>query len=107
MNPQKQKVTLTDVYTKLEQMERAIKFMVLEETEQLTQEKSIKMEENQVISLLNKQVTLLFDNITDWKKYIWDNCPFRKTNESGKTIDFICQKTKNKCRYNDCFRNRK
>jgi hypothetical protein len=100
-------VTLKDIYVKLEQMERAIKFLVLEETEALTQEKSIKMGENQVLSLLNKQVSLLFDNIVDWKKYIWDNCPFRKTNEGGKTIDFVCMKTKNKCRYTDCFRNRR
>jgi len=102
----KMPITNQDIYKKLEQIEKSINILAQEESEQLVEEKRIKFEEGKVMGILNKKVALQFDNIIDWKRFVWDSCPYRKTHEKEKMVDFICKKTSNKCRFQDCFRNR-
>jgi hypothetical protein len=100
------KITNEQIYKKLERIDKVLAVLNREEIAVLKAEKKIKMEEGALLKILNKNISLQFDNIIDWKRYIWDNCPYRKSHEKGKEIDFFCKKTSNKCRYADCFRNR-
>ena len=105
------KVTNETLYKKLQQIHKDIKELKNEETDYnsriIQEESKIIIEEAKLIKLLDKDIHVQFENIIDWKNYIWDNCPFRQALEKNKEIDFFCKKTQNKCRFDDCFRNRK
>lgn len=104
-------VTNDKIYRKLQQMHKEIKELKDEESvfnnRIINEESKIMVEEAKLIKLLDKDINLQFENIIDWKNYIWDTCPYRKAIEKNKEIDFICKKTHNKCRFDDCFRNRR
>jgi hypothetical protein len=99
-------VTNEDIMKRLDKIEKLLRTVEKEEVRQLRYESTIKMEEGQLKTILNKKVNVQFDNITDWKRYIWDNCELRKSHSQDKKIDFYCMKTGNLCRFMDCFRNR-
>jgi regulator of replication initiation timing len=101
------KITNETIYKRLNQIYADIKILKNEETELLKEETKIELEEGKLMKLLDKEVDLQFDNIIEWKNYIWDTCPYKKALEKNKEIDFICKKTGNKCRFQDCFRNKK
>jgi hypothetical protein len=94
------------IYKMLDKIQRDLRILKKEETEVLKEESKIVMEEGKLLGLLNKNVSLQFSNIIDWKHYVWDTCEYKRPVEKNKEIDFICRKTGNKCRYQDCFRNR-
>jgi hypothetical protein len=95
-----------EIYKMLEKIQKDIRVLNKEESEVLREESKIVLEEGKLMGLLNKKVNLQFDNIIDWKHFIWDICEYKKPIEKNKEIDFICKKTGNKCRFQDCFRNR-
>jgi hypothetical protein len=99
-------ITNKQVYKKLEEIHKDIKLLQRAESEVLQDELKIMASEGELMTTLSKQVPLQFTSIVDWKRYIWDNCEFRKPLEKSKEIDFICGRTANKCRYADCFRNK-
>jgi hypothetical protein len=101
------------VYKMLEKIQQDINLLRKEETEVLKEETQVLKEEGKIVmkegklmGLLNKKVNLQFDNIIDWKHFIWDTCEYKRPIEKNKEIDFICKKTGNKCRFQDCFRNK-
>ncbi len=100
-------VTNDQIYKKLESIEKSIDALKAEEKEVLKEESHIVMEESKLLGLLNNKVELQFENIIEWKSYVWDSCEYKKSAEKNNKIDFICKKTGNKCRFLDCFRNRK
>ena len=101
------KITNEQIYRKLGQLQKDLKKLKEEETEVLKEETQIVMEEDKLMKLLDKSVDLQFDSIVEWKTYVWDTCPYKKPIEKNKEIDFLCKKTGNKCRFSDCFRNKK
>ncbi len=101
------KITNAHIYKKLDQIQKALNRIQEEESEVLKEETKIVMEETQLLKLLDKNVDLQFESIIDWKNFIWDSCPYKKPIEKSKEIDFYCKKTGNKCRFADCFRNKK
>ena len=101
------KITNEQIYEKLEKIQKEVSRLKQEESEVLKEEAQIAVEESKLMKLLDKDVDLQFSNIIDWKNYIWDSCPYRKSIEKNKEIDFLCKKTGNKCRFQDCFRNKK
>ena len=55
--------------------------------------------------LLKQRRVKKFDNIIDWKKFIWDNCPNKEQRITKKDIEFNCKILKDACEFEKCPRN--
>jgi hypothetical protein len=49
----------------------------------------------------NRQYT----EVEEWRSHVWENCPHRKEDNESEEIDFICEKTKKSCTFDDCPEN--
>jgi hypothetical protein len=72
-----------------------------------TEEKKIESEEEKELKELDETVNLEFDNPEDWRKYIWETCPFKQEKSEGEEIDFFCKKSNSACRFEKCPLNKK
>ena len=77
----------------------------LDKIESLLQ--TISKEEEKELKELDETINLEFDNPEDWRKYIWEACPFKKEKAEGEEIDFICKKHNDPCRFEGCPLNKK
>lgn len=78
----------------------------LDRIEKLVQDVS-KEEETELKELDESNLNLEFNNAEDWRKYIWESCPFKKERSEGDEIDFFCKKQDAPCRFEGCPLNRK
>jgi len=68
----------------------------------------IESEEKKELEELDESgINLEFNNPEDWRKYIWENCPFKKEKSEGGEIDFFCKKQDSPCRFEGCPLNKK
>jgi len=95
-----------DIYKKLDDIHKLIITLKKEEEQVIQEEHKIEMEEEKLIDILGKEVNRQFDNIMDWKNYIWEACEYKKSVVKADKIDFICKKTGKTCRFIDCFKNK-
>ncbi len=95
-----------EIYKKLEEIHKSVNELKTEEEQVITGEHRIEMEEEKLMELLGKQVNREFDNIMDWKRYIWENCGYKKSVIKDNKIEFVCKKTNKSCRFIDCFKNK-
>ena len=77
------------------------------------EEKAILDKENQIrttgdalLGMLGEHMPRKFENILEWKKYIWEGCSYKKSSVSDKTIDYSCTKLGGRCRFEPCPMNR-
>ncbi len=69
-------------------------------------EKDIKkMEKNMKKLLKQKIVKRRFDDILEWKQFIWDNCRYKKQVEGKSEVDYICKKMDKACNFINCPQN--
>jgi len=68
---------------------------------------TISKEEEKELKELDETVNLEFNNIEDWRKYIWDSCPFKKEKSEGEEMDFFCKKQDAPCKFDGCPLNKK
>ena len=72
------------------------------------EEQKIESEEEKALKELKKSgINLEFNNPEDWRKYIWEGCPFKKEKLEGEEIDFFCKKQDNTCKFEGCPLNKK
>ena len=95
-----------EIYKKLEEIHRAVNELKNEEEQVIAEEHMIEIEEKKLMELLGKQVNREFDNIMDWKRYIWEKCEYKKSVIKDNKIEFLCKKTSKSCRFIDCFKNK-
>lgn len=98
--------TNQELYQKLDEIHTLLLEIKEEEEEVIAEEHKIVMEEEKLMELLGKKVNKEFDNISDWKRYVWENCEHKKSLVNQDKIDFVCKKTKKSCRFIDCFKNK-
>ncbi|MBD3204683.1 hypothetical protein GF327_10410 [Candidatus Woesearchaeota archaeon] len=66
-------------------------------------ENKIEKKENQIEELINKKiVSRKYNDILDWKKYVWDGCEYKVKKEANKEINFVCKKLKKICNFTSC-----
>ncbi|MBN1502564.1 hypothetical protein JW930_03400 [Candidatus Woesearchaeota archaeon] len=46
-----------------------------------------------------------FEDVAEWKQFIWDQCPHRKEKATREEIDFWCDILNAPCEFQDCPRN--
>ncbi|MBW2972746.1 hypothetical protein KY359_06960 [Candidatus Woesearchaeota archaeon] len=63
---------------------------------------TITKEEEQELKELDETINLEFNNAEDWRKYIWESCPFKTEKTEGEEIDFFCKKQNAACRFEGC-----
>ena len=95
-----------DIYQKLEKMHLLLKLVQKEEGQIVQEEFKVEIEEEKLMEILGNEANKKFNNILDWKNYVWENCEFKKTTMKQNRIDFICNKTGKSCRFVDCFKNK-
>lgn len=95
-----------ELYKKLEEIHELLRVVQKEEEEIMREEFKVEVEEEKLIELLGKNINREFDNLLDWRNYIWESCEFKKPKMEDKVIDFLCKKTGKSCRFEDCFKNR-
>ncbi|MBS3164210.1 hypothetical protein J4439_02155 [Candidatus Woesearchaeota archaeon] len=81
---------------------------VIEEEERIItlKEEQLKRTEDALLKLLGERIPRKFDNILDWKRYIWEGCPHKKGEAKDKVIDYWCTKLNAACRFDPCPLNR-
>ena len=86
-------VTNEDIMAKLDQIEKLVQ--------------KVSKEEEKELKELDETVNLEFNNIEDWRKYIWESCPFKQEKSEGEEIDFFCKKQNKPCKFEGCPLNKK
>ncbi len=66
-----------------------------------------KEEEKELNELDESGINLEFSDPEEWRKYIWESCPFKKERSGGEEIDFFCKKQDKPCRFEGCPLNKK
>lgn len=99
-------ITNEELYKKLEEIHKVMLELKKDEEIVIAEEHKIEMEEEKVIELLGRKINKEFDNISDWKRYVWENCEYKRSKTEKNIIDFKCQKTGTVCRFIDCFKNK-
>ncbi|MBW2971017.1 hypothetical protein KY320_02550 [Candidatus Woesearchaeota archaeon] len=99
-------ITNEQIMEKLLQLEKQLSKLLAEEDQILKEEEEIEkdsrkveLEEEKLLEILSSQINKRFDNIVDWKRFIWDECELRKSVLKDKQIDFYCKKTGSFCRF--------
>jgi len=95
-------VTNQDIMDKLNHIEQLIVKVSQQEDEELVEEKKIEADEERELKELDETVNLEFNNPEDWRRYIWDTCPFKKEQSKKGEIDFFCKKQNGACRFEGC-----
>ncbi|MFH1064228.1 MAG: hypothetical protein V1729_04055 [Candidatus Woesearchaeota archaeon] len=89
-----------DEEKKIEQEEHKIE---KEEEETLETEKKLEaQEEKELKEIADSNINLEFENMDDWRMYIWDGCEFKKAKTEGDEMDFFCTKRNALCRFDGC-----
>jgi hypothetical protein len=66
------------------------------------------MQDEEQIKEMVKEKDKKFNDVGEWKQYIWQNCPHRKQDLVSKTrIGFLCGITKGHCDFLNCPENEK
>ena len=92
-------ITNQQIYEKLLHIEKLLK---KEEEE----ERKIVEEEEHIKELMSKKENKKFSDVTEWKNYIWENCPHKRHDMITETkIGFICDITKKPCDFLNCPEN--
>jgi hypothetical protein len=66
-------------------------------------EETIESAEKQIESLIKKRVVRRnFTDISEWKRYVWDTCTYKKDRDVNKEIFYLCEKTGKECRFAIC-----
>lgn len=94
------------IYAKLEEIHKLLKLVQKEEEQIMEEEFKVEIEEEKLMNILGKEINREFDNLLDWRNYVWESCEFKKANSDDQKIDFICKKTNKSCRFEDCFKNK-
>ncbi|MFH1399395.1 MAG: hypothetical protein ABIG95_04775 [Candidatus Woesearchaeota archaeon] len=94
------------IYKKLDEILGALRELKSEEDQLVHEKEKIELEEKKAVELLGQGVSKQFTNILEWKRYIWENCEYKKPMVEEEKIDFICKKTGKSCRFIDCFKNK-
>ncbi|MBU2561933.1 MAG: hypothetical protein KKD17_06570 [Nanoarchaeota archaeon] len=100
-------VSNEDIMKKLDRMEELIKKIYEQEETEIAEEKKIEQQEDRELKELDETVNLEFNNIEDWRKYIWDSCPFKVEKTEGGELDFFCKKQNGPCKFEGCPLNKK
>ncbi len=98
-------VSNEQIYEKLLKVESVLNDLKREEDLMISDAEKIEMDEKKLLEILSSDLNKKFQNILDWKKYVWDSCEYRKSSGNDKIIDFECAKTGKPCRFSDCPRN--
>ncbi len=64
--------------------------------------KTLTSEEERELKELDETINLEFNNPEDWRRYIWENCPFKAEKSEGSEVDFYCKKKGGVCRFEGC-----
>jgi hypothetical protein len=96
-------VTNDDIMRKLDKIEAMLNNISKQEDQELAEEKKIEEDEEKELSEISESaINLEFANIEDWRRYIWDTCPFRKEQSKKGEVDFFCKKQNAPCRFDGC-----
>lgn len=74
-----------------------------EEEETLQAEKKIEAEESKELEEIeDSNINLEFENMEDWRQYIWADCEYKEEKTEGDEVDFFCKKKNGPCRFDGC-----
>jgi hypothetical protein len=88
-------VTNEDIMKKLDRIELVLQNIA-------SAEEKIEQEEEKELSELDEELNLEFNNMEDWRKYIWEGCPFKVEKSTSTEVDFFCKKKNDPCRFEGC-----
>ncbi len=94
------------IMNKLEEIEKKVDHIEEMELQQLKEEKKIEADEEKELAEL-KQATRKkeFDSLDEWQRYIWEGCKYKKEVKDSDEIEFVCEKQKGPCKFDDCPEN--
>ena len=99
-------ITNKEIYEKLLHIEKLLSEERKEEERIIQEESKIVEEEEKIKDIMFKKENKKFQDVLEWKTYVWENCPHRKHDMVTQTkIGFMCDITKKACDFLNCPEN--
>lgn len=87
-------------------LKKRIKRTELQEQRIEKEEKKIEKAEERITKIA-RGIRRKFNDIMQWKQFIWTNCDYKKSLPNEQEIDYICKKTGQACHFENCPKNLK
>jgi hypothetical protein len=78
---------------------------IIKDEEEIIKDEEVKIhaKEEEIKYLIKSSVaSRKYNDIIDWKKFIWDNCKYKESKEEDDKITFFCKKLNKTCNFSSC-----
>jgi len=98
-----EKKILSEILKEEKSIKKEEEIIKKKEEEIAIEEQRIEEQEKAIQALIQKKlVTRKYNDVLEWKQFVWDRCEYKKQKDEDLELEYFCSKMKKTCNFSTC-----